>query len=440
MNILNLTQQELLDLQKKIQAMNPVDLADYIEELEPDEKAVCIKLLDKELLAETFAELSPRNKEELITVLTAGQIADIFVELDADEVVDTIQELPANMVNKLIKYVSDDRRPFVNQLLGYPQESVGSIMSIDYVKAKTTRTKSEVLDFVYESDIDAENLEVIWMVDQKLKLVGFIYLADLVRLKGESLEDIINPIVASVTTLDDQEMAAKVINRYHLEALPVVDLEGRLVGSIITEMILDVMTEEFQEDIYNLQGMAPTEESYLDTPIFSIAKKRFSWLLILMFTATITSKLIQGYEAVLAGSVALIAYIPMLMDTGGNSGNQATATIIQSLALNEIEGKDFLKVIGKEAGIGLMIGGVMAVFNFARVMLMDGVTIEVACTVSLALTVTIVVAKVIGGVLPLLAVKLKQDPTVMAGPLLTTIVDTIALTVFFEFAKIILGL
>ena len=347
------------------------------------------------------------------------------------------------MVNKLLNYVSEEKRPLVNRLLGYPRESVGSIMSVDFLKAKINTEKSKILKRVLESDIDAKNLEVIWIVDQTLKLVGFVYLADLYRLKNESILEILNPIIAYVQTTDDQEIAAKMVNRYHLEALPVVDSEGRLVGSIITEIILDVMALEFEEDLLNLQGITSSpedDEIYLETSIFKISKKRFSWLIILMFTATVTSMLIQKYEAVLASSVALIAYIPVLMDTGGNSGSQSTTTVIHSLAKDEIQFSDFFKVLFKEMRIGLLVGFIMSIVNFARIMLMDSVGTMVALTVSLTLWITLIVSKSIGGVLPLLAVKLKQDPTVMAGPLITTLVDTTALIVYFEIAKVFLSL
>lgn len=440
MKNLNLEEKELIYLQEKIQKMNPVDLADYIEELDNDEKLVAIKLLNKDLLAETFSNLSRKNKNELIDKFSDDQIRDIFNYLESDEVVDTILEFPANMVNELLAHVSSEKRPIINELLGYPEESVGSIMSVDFVKASITRTKSEILNRVYNTNINAKNLEIIWIVNTGLKLIGYVYLADLVRHDSEDISSIIRDVVAYVNTNDDQEVAAKIFNRYHLEALPVVDSEGRLVGSIVTETILDVLRDEFTEDIYNLQGIETTDDSYLDTSIFTIARKRFSWLLILMFTATITSALIQRYEAILATTVALVAYIPVLMDTGGNSGSQSTATVIQSLALNEIEFSDFINVVLKEVGVGIIIGILMAIMNFARIMLMDGVSVGVALTVSITLFVIVIISKTIGGILPLIAVKFNQDPTVMAGPLITTVVDTAALLVYFEIASILLNL
>lgn len=443
MKRINLNHEELIELQSKVKNMNPVDLADYIVSLDYKEQVLCIKLLEKEHLAHTFSELPRKNKEKLIESLTEDEIKEMFEELESDELVDTIQELPANMVNKLLNHVSDKKRPLVNKLLGYPKESVGSIMSVDFLMAKEHSLKEEILQKVYQTNIDATNLEVIWIVDKTLKLKGFIYLADLLRLKENNVEEILNPISSCVTTLDDQEVAAKLINRYHLEALPVVDLEGRLVGSIVTETILDVIVDEFEEDILNLQGINKSNEeheSYLDMSVFKISKKRLSWLVILMFTATVTSILIQRYEAVLASSVALVAYIPVLMDTGGNSGSQSTATVIQSLARDEIGIKDFFRVLFKEIRIGLVVGLVMGMLNFVRIMIMDRVGMDVAFVVSFTLLVTLVVSKSIGGILPLIAIKFKQDPTVMAGPLITTVVDATALIVYFEIAKLFLNI
>lgn len=443
MKNLKLEHDEILKLQEKLQKMNPVDLAEYIKGLEDSEKMLSIKLLDKELLADTFSELPKKEKAKIIANLADDEIEDIFEELESDELADTIQELPANMVSKLLSYVSEEKRPLVNRLLGYPRESVGSIMSVDFLKAKINTEKSKILKRVHESDIAAANLEVIWIVDQTLKLIGFVYLADLLRLESESIEEILNPLIAYVHTTDDQEKAAKMVNRYHLEALPVVDSEGRLVGSIATEVILEVMTDEFQEDMLNLQGISTSDEDdepYLETSIFKISKKRFSWLVILMFTATITSMLIRNYESILASSVALIAYIPVLMDTGGNSGSQATTTMIHALARDEVNFTDFFSVLFKEVRIGLVVGLIMAIINFARIIIMDKVGFMVALTVSLTLWFTLIIAKSIGGVLPLIAVKFKQDPTVMAGPLITTLVDTVSLVVYFEMAKILLHL
>ncbi|MDO5037703.1 MAG: magnesium transporter [Tissierellia bacterium] len=437
-----LTEQELLTLQDELQNMNPVDLAEYLESLDEEDQVLSVKLLDKDLLAETFSELSSDHKQQLLASFSDQDIQEMVGRLDSSDLVDTIQELPANMVNKLLKYIDPQKRPSINKLLGYPQESVGSIMTIDFIKAKASEGRSRILDKVKNSDMNARNLELVWIVSESLKLIGFAYLADLYRLEGEDIEEAINPIAAYIHTTADQEEAAKMVNRYHLEALPVVDSEKRLVGAIVSEIILDVMTDEFEEDIYNLQGIQSDDEdlSYLEDSVFSISKKRLSWLLILMFTATITSALIQRYEGLLASSVALVAYIPVLMDTGGNTGSQATATVISSLARNEIDEEDFWSVIFKETRVALVVGLVMGILNFARIMAMDGVGPGIALTVSITLLATIVLAKLIGGSLPLIAEKFNQDPTVMAGPLITTVVDIGTLVLYFEIARRLLHL
>lgn len=435
------TTQELLELQVELARMNPVDIANRMEDLEPKDVAIWVQLLTKEHLADTFAEMNRDHKEALIQTLSDSEITEIIAELDSHEVVDTLQELPANLVNRMLQLVDQERRPIINELMGYPEDSVGSIMTVDYILGKTTNTTSLLKEKVLNSPLDADKLEQIWMIGPTFKLEGFISLADLFRHESEDLTEIIRPIHGMVSAYDDQEVVADLAYKYDLSAVPVVDSTERLVGTIPAEWIIDIVAEELGEDMTNLAGiMDPDQSEYLDETILGIAKNRITWLAVCLITATLTGFIIQRYESVLATSVALTAYIPMLMDSGGNAGNQTTSTLIKAMALNEIESRDYGKVIWRELRVGLIVGVALVIINMIRIIILDPVGWDIILIISLTLLVTIVISKLIGGILPMIAVKFKVDPTVMAGPLLTTIVDTVALLIYFEIAQTLLVL
>ena len=403
--------------------------------------AIWIKLLNKDLLADTFTELKPENKDRVLKILSEENIKDLVKELDEDELVDTLQELPANMVKKLMtRHIEPKRRTIVNSLLGYPDESVGSIMTVNFLSIKMSDSLDKSVEKVMKSDLDAEKLEQIWVTDDSLVLKGFIFLADLIRYKNEDIEDLIYSITAAVSPNDDQEVVAKLSIKYDLGEVPVIDSEGRLIGIVPAEDVIDVVHEELQEDFSNITGISEPSESYLEESSFKIAKNRVTWLVICLITATMTGFIIQRYESILAKVVALTAYIPMLMDSGGNAGSQASTTIMTQLYSGTIKAKDFFKVIFKEAKIGIITGVILVVINFVRILIVDHTSLAVNFTVSLTLLLTIILSKIIGGILPLIADKLNIDPTVMAGPLITTIVDTGVLLVYFEVATILLGL
>lgn len=437
----NYNVERLAKIKETINKMDPVDIADKLEILPEKDVAIWIKLLNKDLLADTFTELRPENKARIVNILSESSIKDLVRDLDEDELVDTLQELPANITKKLMDFhIDKDRRKVVNELLGYPKESVGSIMTVNFLSVKENLTPKQALDKIMASKLDAEKLEQIWITNQSLVLLGFVYIADIIRYQDKSLNELLTSISATVSPYEDQEVVAKLSYKYDLGEVPVVDSENRLIGIVPAEDVIDVAHDEFQEDISNITGISDQSESYLDESSFKIAKARTTWLIICLLTATMTGFIIHRYENLLASAVVLTAYIPMLMDSGGNAGSQASTTVITSLYSGEIGIKDFFKVIIKEASIGIITGLILVIVNFLRLMIMDRAAIAVNLTVSLTLLLTIIFSKVMGGILPIIAEKCKIDPTVMAGPLITTIVDTLVLLIYFEVASLMLGL
>lgn len=433
---------ELLLLKEQINKLNPVDLADQLANLPEAESAMWVMLLDKDLLADGFALLPKENKIQIIESLSDEKAMVLIKELDEDELVDTLQELPANMVRKIMNhFVDEERRPIVNQLLGYPKESVGSIMSVDFLSVKNTLGPSAAIEKVLSSELDANRLEQIWITDESLLLIGYVYLADLLRNREKDIDDLLYPIAASVYASDDQEVVAKIAHKYHLAEIPVTDSEGRLIGFVPAEWAIYIMHDEYEEDLANIHGITESSaESYWKKSGFQMAKDRTAWLIICLLTATLTGFIIQRYEAVLATSVILTAYIPMLMDSGGNAGTQSSTTIITALYSGEVNYRELFKVIFKEFKIGMIAGFALVIVNMLRMFALDGVSLQVNLTVSITLLLTIVLSKIIGGILPLIADKIKIDPTIMAGPLITTIVDTFVLLVYFEVASLLLGI
>lgn len=432
---------QLNKIQETINKMDPVDIADKLEILPEKDVAIWIKLLNKDLLADAFTELRAENKARIVNILSEESIKDLVRDLDEDELVDTLQELPANITKKLMDtHIDDNRRKVVNELLGYPQESVGSIMTVNFLSVKETDSPKSALDKIMASKLDAEKLEQIWLTDQSLVLIGFVYIADIIRYQNQSLKDLAKSITATVTPYEDQEVVAKLSYRYDLGEVPVVDSENRLIGIVPAEDVIDVVHDELQEDMSNITGISDQSESYLEESSFKIAKTRTTWLIICLLTATMTGFIIHRYESLLASAVALTAYIPMLMDSGGNAGSQASTTVITSLYSGELSVKDFFKVVAKEASIGLITGIILVIINFIRLMIVDQAKIRVNLTVSITLILTIIFSKVMGGILPLIADKLDVDPTVMAGPLITTVVDTLVLLIYFEVASLLLGI
>lgn len=429
---------EIKKLKESFARMNSVDIAAKFNDFSAPEMAIAVTLIDKETMAEVFAEFGPEKKEEIILNFTKPEITDMLEEMDSDDLVDSIQELPSNMVTKILSHVDKQRRDTINKLLNYPEESVGSLMNVEYVVIRKGNTRTEAFNKIKESDASYEHLTSIYVIDNKRELLGYIYVSDLIKIDSESLDEIINYDIIYVNTRDDQEKAAKLFNKYHFLALPVIDSESRLVGIITADDIFEIIAEEIYEDYILMEGIQVPKESYLDATPWALAKKRVFWLLFLMISATFTGKIIQSYDNLLSTSVILAAFIPMLMDSGGNSGSQSSTLIIRALALNEVSNKDFLKVAFKEMSVGIIVGFIVAVVNYFRIIFLSENDPLVALTVSATLFFTVVISKLIGGLLPLIAKSLKQDPALMASPLITTIVDTVSLFIYFTIASFLL--
>jgi magnesium transporter len=434
-------EKKYVTLKKELEEMNEVNVAELLEPLDIHTSLLIFRMLPKDLAVDVFAHFSVEQQREFISVVTDKELKDIIDELFFDDMIDIIEEVPANIVKKILLNAKEEERNLINQFLKYPPDSAGSIMTIEYVDLKKTMTVKKALDHIKETGLDKETVYTCYVTDKNRKLEGIVSLRKLVISDGDNtIESIMNEDVIYVHTHDDQETVAGIFKRYGFLALPVVDKENRLTGIITVDDIMDVIDQETTEDFQKMAAMSPSEEKYLDASIFTLAKHRIIWLLVLMISATLTGGIIRKFEDVLQTVVVLTAFIPMLMDTGGNSGSQSSTLIIRGLALGEIDLKDAGKVMFKEFRISILVGIVLAVVNFFRIYLFDTVGLFVALTVSITLFITVVVAKVIGGLLPMLAKKVNIDPAIMAGPLITTIVDALSLMVYFSVASWILNI
>ncbi len=431
-----LQEKKYVTLKNELEELNPVDIAELLGYLDVYTRLLIFRMLAKDLAVEVFAHFTPEEQRDIIGLVTDKELKLIVEELFFDDMVDLIEEMPANIVKKILRHANKEERDLINQFLKYPPDSAGSIMTIEYVDLKKESTVRDALNHIKRAGLDKETVYTCYVTDNNRKLEGIVSLRKLVISdEDETIEDIMDEDVIYVHTHDDQETVAAIFKRYGFLALPVVDKENRLTGIITVDDIMDVIDQEATEDFQKMAAMAPSEEKYLDTSIFDLAKHRVGWLLILMISATFTGNIIRKFEDVLSSVVILTSFIPMLMDTGGNSGNQSSTLVIRGLALGEIELKDVLKVMWKEFRISVMVGLSLSVINFFRIYLLDKVGWAVALTVSSTLFITVMIAKVLGATLPMIAKKLKIDPAIMAGPLITTIVDAISLMVYFSIAS-----
>lgn len=428
--------------------MNPFDIATIFEELHDEKITLLFRLLPKELAAETFVEMGDDNQEMLIHGFSDKELKEIVDELFVDDAVDIIEEMPANVVKRILQQADPETRKSINELLNYPVDSAGSIMTTEYVSLRPGMTVEEAIKRIRRTGVDKETIYTCYVTDNNKKLIGIITIKTLLLADEDDLvQALMESNVIAVNTMDDQENVAQMFNKYNFLALPVVDKENRLVGIITIDDAMDVLEEEATEDIQKMAAITPSDRPYDKMSVLSIYKARIPWLLILMISATFTGMIISSFEEALAASVVLTAFIPMLMDTGGNSGSQASVSVIRSLSLGEIDLKDIGKIVLKECRISLLCGVTLAAANFAKIMIIDrfllnnpDVTVLVALVVCLTLVVTVFFAKVIGCTLPLLAKKIGFDPAVMASPFITTIVDAISLFVYFQIATAILKL
>ncbi len=425
-------------LKEEINEENAPNLAEFFEEIPEDKRILVFRLLTKDNAAETFAYMDSDMQEEIVNSVTDNEVETIINELSVDDAVDFLSELPANVVTRVLKSVSEDRRKTINRFLNYPEDSAGSIMTIEFMAIHQDYTVGKAMELIRKTGIDKETIYTCYVVDSRRKLVGVVSLRTLLLSKDEEkVSDIMEDDVIFVRTLDDQEDTANIFKKYNLIALPVVDNEQRLVGIITVDDIVDVIEEENTEDIEKMSALLPSEDEYLKTSVFTLSKNRIIWLLVLMISGTLSSAIISGYNSVLSSSVILAAFLPILMDTGGNAGSQASTLIIRGMAVGEIEMSDVLSVVWKELRVGAICGVVLGFVNFIRILILGGTPMAVNITVSISLAITVVVSKTIGCMLPMLAKKLHFDPAIMAGPLITTVVDSVSLVIFFNVAKIL---
>ena len=431
--------------------MNPADIAAALEELPEEYRLLVFRMLPKDDAAETFVELDPDTQEALIARFTDRELEAVIDEMYLDDTVDMIEEMPANVVNRILKMSDSTTRMQINEILQYPKDSAGSIMTIEYVELTKNMTVEEAFRKIRATALDKETVYTCFVKDINRKLVGMISVKDLLLADYETrIEDIMEKNVISVSTTDDKELVAQMFDKYDFLAMPVVDKENRLVGIITVDDAMDVMIEETTEDIEKMAAIVPTDtdKSYMKTGVFEQWRKRIPWLMLLMVSATFTGKIITGFENALDQCVILTAFIPMLMDTGGNAGGQASVTIIRGLSLGEIQMRDILRVLWKELRVASLCGVSLGAANFLKMMLVDRGSIvnsgQDAITVSIVVCLTLIIAvmaaKLVGCTLPIAAKRVGFDPAVMASPFITTIVDAISLLVYFSIASLLLGI
>lgn len=423
---------QLAKLKESLMEENPVDIAELLEDLTKEQSLKIFRILPKDTSAEVFSYLSSEKQQEIVENITDEEIRHIIDEMFIDDTVDFIEEMPANIVDKILQNTSPDTRQLINQFLKYPENSAGSVMTVEYVSLKSGMNIGQALNHIKKVGIDNETIDICYIIDNQRKLVGFISLKSLIFLDDIlPLVDAMETNVISAITTDDQEFIASQFRKYDLTSMPVVDNEGRLVGIITIDDVVDVIDQENTEDFQKMAAMNPSDEEYLKESVFSLAKHRIIWLLVLMISATATGIIIRRYEEILQSVVILAAFIPMLMDTGGNAGSQSSTLIIRGIALGEIQLTDIGKILWKEFRVSLIVGVTLAFVNFLRIYFIDRAGLTISLVVCASLLFTVVIAKVVGGVLPIMAKAFKLDPAIMASPLITTIVDACALVVYF---------
>ncbi len=423
------------ELRVRLQDLNEADIAALLEELSRENQLRVFRLLPKDMAADVFAYLSTDVEQEIITSLTDAEATNIINNLMADDAADLMEEMPASVVKKLLSNANAETRRDINHLLKFPEDSAGSVMTVEFVDLREDLTVADALDKIRRTGIDRETINTCYVLDNQRKLIGIVALRALILSKPETLiRDIMEENVISVDTLTDQEDVARVISKYDFVSIPVVDSEKRLVGIITVDDVVDIIQEEATEDIQKMAAIIPTDEPYDKMTPPKLFKKRIGWLLLLMVSATFTGKIITSYEAALGSYLVLTAYIPMLMDTGGNCGSQASTTVIRALSLREIEFRDLGKVLGKEFITALICGLTLALANFIKLQIVDKVSATVAAVVCLTMIGAVISANLVGCALPMCARKLGFDPAVMASPMLTTIIDAVTLTIYFQFA------
>ena len=436
-----------VQLKQILSEMQPADIAEIFDEAKDKEIPVLFRILPKELAAEVFVEFDSDKQEILVNAFSDNELREVLDELFMDDAADIVEEMPATVAKRILRNTDANTRRMINQLLAYPEDSAGSIMTTEYIDLKRTMTVEEAIDRIRKKGINTETIYTCYVIGSRRKLFGTISLRDLVLSdRDEIIGDLMDENVISAHTLDDKEEVAAMFERYDMLALPVVDKEGRLVGIVTVDDAIDVIQEEASEDIEKMAAILPGEKTYLKTGVFETFKSRIPWLLFLMISATFTGAIISTFEAKLAQCIALVAFIPMLMGTGGNAGSQTSVSVIRALSLGDIEFKDILKVIWKELRVSVIVGIVLGIVNFIKLYLVDylwlhtfdtGTEIVEMATICLTLICVIIVAKMLGAALPIIAKKMGLDPAVMASPLVTTILDAVSLLIYFGIAAVL---
>ena len=427
------------DIKSILCKMNSADIAALFEDLNMVKIPLLFRLLPKVLAAETFVEMEPNAQAMLIHGFSDNELKEVLDELYLDDAVDIVEEMPANVVKRILFNTDPDTRKMINEILKYPDDSAGSIMTIEYVSLRPSMRVEEAIKRIRRTGVDKETIYTCYVTDDNRVLLGTVSIKDLLLSEEtELIKDIMDMNSISVHTMEDQEQVANKFNKYDLLAIPVVDDENRLVGIVTFDDAIDVMQDEATEDIKKMAAIIPSDKAYFRTTVFETWKARIPWLLLLMISATFTGMIITSFEDALAVQAVLTAFIPMLMDTGGNSGGQASVTIIRALSLGEVEFSDIFRVIWKEFRVALACGLTLSVCNFVKLLIIDRVSMSVALVICLTLIATVIIAKFIGCTLPILAKKIGFDPAVMASPFITTIVDAISLLIYFRIATIVL--
>ncbi len=436
-----LDEKKYSELKNLLSEMNEADIAAVLKELPQEKLPLLYRILPKELAAEVFVNMDSDAQEFLIRAFSDNELREVLDELYVDDAVDIIEEMPATVVKRILMHTDPEVRKSINEILQYPEDSAGSIMTIEYVDLKKYMTVEDAFTRIRRTGVDKETIYICYVTDENRKLLGIVTVKDLLLSeKNAKIFEIMDTNIISANTLEDKEIVAEKFRKYDLLALPVVDQENRLVGIVTIDDAMDVLQDENTEDIEKMAAITPTDKPYLKMSVFETWKKRFPWLLLLMVSATFTGKIITHFEDALQSYVVLTAFIPMLMDTGGNCGGQSSVTIIRGLSLGDITFRDTFRVIWKEFRVSFLCGVTLALVNFGKMLLIDRVGVMVAAVVCVTMVLTIILAKFIGCTLPILAKRLHFDPAVMASPFITTIVDALSLLIYFRVASMILGI
>ncbi len=436
-----LNSKQYSSLRQTLSEMNEVDIAGILNDMENEDSLKMFRILPKDKAADVFANLELDDQQYIIQSLSDREASAIIDNLMADDATDLLEEMPANVVNRILSNARPDTRADINHLLRYPEDSAGSIMTVEYVALRINMTVAEAIEKIRKVGLDSETINICYVLDAQRILVGTVALRYLLIMKQDAIiGDFMNTNVISINTNDDQEEAARAIQKYNFTAMPVVDRENRMVGIITVDDVIDIIQEETTEDIEKMAAILPSDKPYSKVGIFETYKKRMPWLLLLMISATFTGAIITNFESALASYVVLTAYIPMLMDTGGNAGSQASVSIIRGLSLNELAFGDLFRTIWKEIRVAFLCGVTLSAASFLKLILLDRVPLSIAVVVCLTLVLVVCIAKLVGCTLPMLADRAGFDPAVMASPMITTIVDALSLLIYFTIATRLLHL